>query len=137
MTFLRDSTLTAYDVRNTIVGVTEYFGIPLERLRIESVRWTPEISEHITTRTDRYGPNEFNIEPEWATEAAMDPDRIVAPAGANSDSLEVVGFSKSANQLLKIWLYPDSLQDGAWFGASASKANSTDRRNYKEVKENG
>lgn len=61
----------------------------------------------------------------------MDPNRIVAPAGANSDSLEVIGFSSSANELLKVWIYPEDLDEGNWLGASASKANSTDRRNYR------
>jgi len=117
--------------------VTEYFGIPLERLLIDSVRWTPGGSEHIKTRTERHGTGEFNVEPEWATEAVLDPDRIVAPAGANSDSLEVIGFSASADELLKVWIYPEDLQEGTWFGASACKANSTDRRNYKEVNEDG
>lgn len=117
--------------------MAEYFGIPLERLRIESVHWSPETSDHIKTRSARHGPNEFDVEPEWATEAAMDPKRIVAPAGANSDSLEVIGFSSSAGELLKVWIYPEDLEAGNWLGASASKANSTDRRNYKEVNENG
>lgn len=67
----------------------------------------------------------------------MDPKRIVAPAGANSDSLEVIGFSSSAGELLKVWIYPEDLEAGNWLGASASKANSTDRRNYKKVNENG
>lgn len=67
----------------------------------------------------------------------MDPQRIVAPAGANSESLEVIGFSVSADELIKVWIYPENLEEGTWLGASASKANSTDRRNYKEVSELG
>jgi len=117
--------------------MTEYFGIPLERLRIESVYWSSDRSDHIRTRSERYGPNEFDVEPEWATEAVMDTNRIVAPAAANSDALEVIGFSPSAGELLKVWIYPEGLEEGRWLGASASKANSTDRRNYKEVNENG
>lgn len=73
------------------------------------------------TRSARYGLNEFDIEPEWAPEALMDPKRIVAPAGANSDSLEVIGFSPSAGELLKVWIYPEDLEAGSWLGASASK----------------
>lgn len=67
----------------------------------------------------------------------MDPQRIVATAGANSESLEVIGFSASPGELLKVWIYPEDLEEGTWLGASASKANSTDRRNYKEVNEVG
>lgn len=115
----------------------EYFGIPLERLRIESLFWTSERSKHIKTRSDRYGVGELNVEPEWATEAVMDPQRTVGLAGANSDSLEVIGFSHTADELLKVWIYPEDLEEGKWFGASACKANSTDRRNYKEVNEVG
>lgn len=117
--------------------MTEYFGVPLERLKIESVYWSADRSEHIRTRSVRYGTNELDVEPEWATEAAMDPKRIVAPAGANSDSLEVIGYSSSAGELLKVWIYPEDLDEGSWLGASASRANSTDRRNYKEVNEDG
>lgn len=92
--------------------MTEYFGIPLERLRIESVYWSPERSDHIRTRSARHGPNEFDVEPEWATQAVMDPKRIVAPAAANSDSLEVIGFSASTNELLKVWIYPRRSRGG-------------------------
>lgn len=78
------------------------------------------------------------MEPEWATEAALDPDRIVRLTGGKS--LEVVGSSSSApprnrgerGRILKIWIVPKSLEEGDWWGASACEANSIERRAYKE-----
>lgn len=54
----------------------QYGGIPIRGLRIDSIEWTDERAEHIRTRTKRIGPGEFDIEPEWATEAALDTDTI-------------------------------------------------------------
>jgi len=112
----------------------EYRGIPISGLRIEAIEWTPERSEHIRTRTKRYGPGEFDVEPEWATEAAMDVNRLAGPA-AKSESLQVVGFSGACQRVLKVWLYPKDLETGEWFGASACEANDTNKRRYQEGKE--
>lgn len=109
----------------------EYRGIPIRGLRIDSVEWTEERAEHIRTRTKRYGENEFDIEPEWATEAALDVDRLAGPA-LSGDSLQVVGYSGSCRRVLKVWLYPKDLEQGEWYGASACEANRTNRRIYKE-----
>ncbi len=88
----------------------------------------------------RYGPTDFDVEPEWATEAATDPDRIVGPGGKRS--IEVVGLSPSApgrdgdsGRLLKVWLVPKTTAEaGDWWGASACEANERDRRDYDESK---
>jgi|GEM_PF-6387030 len=114
----------------------KYFGIALSRILINGVRWSDDNSEHIRTRSKRYGDKEFDIEAEWATEAVFDENRIVGIAGGESDSLEVIGYSDSARELLKVWLYPEDLDRGIWYGASACKANTTDRRNYQEVDQN-
>lgn len=107
-----------------------YRGIPLDELRIESVEWTDAQAEHIRTRSLRKNPAELDIEPEWATEAAFDPERIVGLPGTGQ-SIKVIGYSEAAGRLLKVWLYPRNLQKGEWFGASACAANTTDQRNYK------
>ena len=78
-----------------------YRGVPLDELRIESVEWTDAQAEHIRTRTTRKGSTELNIEPEWATEAVFDPDRIVGLPGSGQ-SIKVIGYSESAKQLLKV-----------------------------------
>ncbi len=111
----------------------EYQGVPISGLRIEALEWSEERAEHIRTRTKRYGPGEVDIEPEWATEAAMDPDRLAGPAGTGQ-SLQVVGWSESCRRILKVWLLPKDLEAGEWYGASACEANSTNQRHYREMK---
>jgi hypothetical protein len=60
------------------VAGEEFDGIPLSELPIDEVVWSEERSKHIRTRAERKGPAEINIEPLWASEAALDPN----PAGA-------------------------------------------------------
>lgn len=120
-----------------VVGVT-YKGVSAEDLTIEAIRWSVEAAQHMRTRTDRYGPDETNIEPEWATEAALDPNRLIGlrphqdPATA---SLAVIGRSTSmppGDRVLKVWVWTDDPTDDLWEGASASLANKTDQRRYEE-----
>ena len=108
-----------------------FHGVPIGELRIESVEWTDAQAEHIRSRSVRKGPDELNIEPEWATEAVFDPGRIVGLT--SGDSIKVVGYSLTVGRVLKVWLHPKDLQAGDWWGASACEANSTDKRNYKEA----
>ena len=115
-----------------------YEGVPLAELRVETVRWTRAAAEHIRTRRARYPDrvSEFDVEPEWATEAALDPDRLVATTGGAS--IEVIGRSGSApprtpnekGRVLKVWLVPEDMDEGAWLGASACAANGKERRAY-------
>lgn len=110
-----------------------YKGVPLGDLYIEAVTWTEERAEHIRSRTVRYGSGETNLEPEWATEAALDPDRTVRVAGDKEEtsSLKVVGYSQSFNGLLKVWIWSDEPQTSSmWNGGSAAAANDTDIRRY-------
>lgn len=109
----------------------------LEDLPIETVDWTHR-AEHIRWRSQRYGPAEFDVEPEWATEAAMDRNRLIDRA--SDRSVVVIGWSSSApprqpqdeGRVLKVWLVPKDLQHGDWWGASACEANDSDRRQYQE-----
>lgn len=100
-------------VLQSVLHLNSYEGIPLSELRIDIIEWTPERSAHIRTRSARYArPNEFDVEPEWATEAALDPVRLVSTTAGKS--IEVIGLSRSApprqasqdGRLLKVWLYP-------------------------------
>lgn len=102
-------------------------------LRIEGVTWTPDRAAHIRTRTVRYTSGETNLEPEWANEAALDPDRIVAVVGEKEEtsSLKVVGYTHSLDRLLKVWIWSDEPQTSdVWNGGSAAVANDSDRRRY-------
>ena len=54
-------------------GADAYDDIPYEELPIETVDWQHR-ADYIRQRSVRKGqPNEFDVEPEWATEAALDP----------------------------------------------------------------
>ncbi len=78
-------------------------------------------------------PGDFDVEPEWATEAALEPKRLAAEAGA---SLEVIGYSAGAGRLLKVWLFPKNegnLHSGEWWGTSACAANAQDVRDYRRA----
>lgn len=122
-------------------GFTEptYEGIPLSNLRIDSIEWSAEAAEHIRTRTRRYPDRkEFDLEPEWATEAALDPKRLVALT--STSSIEVIGYSSSAppretgesGRVLTVWIAPIDLSAGTWTGRTACQGNERDRKIYKE-----
>ena len=59
------------------MAAEEFDGIPLSELPIDEVAWSEERAKHIRTRAERKGPAEINIEPQWASEAALDPNRLV------------------------------------------------------------
>lgn len=114
-----------------------YQGIPLEEVQINSLDWKHR-AEHIRTRSERM-PGDFDVEPAWATEAALDPKRIVRTT--QGLSLKVVGHSPSAppreegeiGRVIKVWIVPKDLELGDWWGATACEGNSRDRRQYEEV----
>ena len=70
-------------MRSSVAG-EEFDGIPVGELPIDEVVWSEERAKHIRTRTERKGPVEINIEPLWASEAALDPNRWCAVAAAES-----------------------------------------------------
>jgi hypothetical protein len=117
-----------------------YKGIPLTDLSIDAVVWTEERAEHIRMRTIRYNAGEANLEPEWADEAVMDPERIVKVSGETEEtaSLKVVGYSQSLDSVLKVWIWSDEpATSGTWNGGSAALANDSDVRRYEKSKEEG
>ena len=116
-----------------------YRGVALEDLVIDAVEWGPRATHHIQHRTDRYPTHpERNIEPEWATEAALDPARMLflarpLPGKTSPESILVVGWSAGAMAVLKVWIVPkepDGLSTGEWAGRSASEANDAATRRY-------
>jgi hypothetical protein len=67
--------LTRYYTRG--MAGEDFDGIPVGELPIDEVLWSDDRAKHIRTRTERKGPAEINIEPLWASEAALDPNRMV------------------------------------------------------------
>lgn len=113
-----------------------YKGVPFEKIRIEAIHWSDEAEEHIQTRTDRKGPGEVNIEPTWATEAALDKHRLVSykPGKSALDgSFQIVGFSPTADRMIQVWVYSDDPTSEVWEGASAAIAKRKDRKKYEEA----
>lgn len=109
-----------------------YDGIPVADLRVDSVAWTPEQAEHIRTRSRRY-PGAFDIEPEWATEAALDPRRRFGldPASKTGEGIRVIGRSASASRVLTVILIPEAHPPaGEWFGVTAWVTKGRDLREY-------
>ena len=109
----------------------DYFqGIRLDELAIDSVEWLPEAVAHMRARRAEQGA--YCPEPEEATEAALEPGRIVRVARPDA-SIKVIGRADSTNKLLKVWLQPIDVIEGDWYGQSACEANSSDFNRYKEA----
>jgi hypothetical protein len=114
------------------VAGEEFDGIPVSELPIEEVAWSEERAEHIRTRAERKGPAEVNIEPLWASEAALDPNRLVR-RGSGAESVEVLGYSPSAQRVLLVWIYTtEHPPTGIWRGGSAIAAGRRLRAAYWE-----
>ena len=110
----------------------DFDGIPVGELPIDEVVWSDDRAKHICTRTERKGPAEINIEPLWASEAALDPNRMVR-RGSGRESVEVLGYSPSARRVLLVWIYTtDHPPDGIWHGGSAIVAGRKLRAVYWE-----
>ncbi len=105
---------------------------------MEAVEWPEVIVEYIRTRSERR-PGDMDIEPEWATEAALDPTRILGvgtdpQTGQESLSLIVIGYSAAAAEILAVWLRPKEMEEGHWYGQNAAKARRQWRRAYMEAR---
>jgi hypothetical protein len=75
---------------------------------------------------------EINIEPLWASEAALDPNRLVR-RGSGRESVEVLGYSPSARRVLLVWIYTtEHPPTGVWHGGSAIVAGRRLRAAYWE-----
>jgi hypothetical protein len=100
----------------TIVIVSEeetYDSIAVRDLRVDSVTWTLEQAEHIRTRSSRY-PGAFDIEPEWATEASLNPRRLFGldPASKTGEGIRVISRSEAASRVLTVILIPEEHPPG-------------------------
>jgi hypothetical protein len=106
----------------------------LRLVSCRSMRWSGpgERAKHIRTRAERKGPAEVNIEPLWASEAALDPNRLVRRGGGR-ESVEVLGYSPSARRVLLVWIYTTEHPPGdIWQGGSAIVAGRRLRAAYWE-----
>lgn len=109
-----------------------YDGIPLDALPIDTVTWSEERAEHIRTRQIRKGEEEIDLEPEWATEAALDPARLIR-RGSGRESVEVLGYSPTARRVLLVWLWSrEHPPTGSWEGGSAIAAGRRLTKHYEE-----
>ena len=119
-----------------------YLGVLISDLVIEDIDWTGR-EDHIRYRSIRLdNPLEFDVEPEWATEAALDPLRLARQR--DSGSLELVGFSPSARdrgdgvagRILRVWLIPvgGDPRSTCWLGRSACIAPAAIRARYQREK---
>lgn len=119
-----------------------YDGVPFSDLLFTEVDWS-EAVEHLRHRSGRKRRDgEFDVEPEWATEALSDPRRLVGSAGSRTGlTVKVLGWARSApprraerqGRLLKVIVAPkDHPPDGRWWGATAMDVNESDRRRYEE-----
>jgi hypothetical protein len=112
-----------------------YDGIPVPLLPINAVDWEHR-GDYIRSRTQRKGAEEFDVEPEWATEAVMDPRAVIRRdrASRSGEDVRVTGRSNGAGRLLVVILIPkDHPPTGAWWGVNAWSASDRDRRDHEET----
>jgi hypothetical protein len=115
-------------------GADAYDDVPYEELPIETVDWQHR-ADYIRHRSVRKGQaNEFDVEPEWATEAALDPKGSVGDGGSESgETIKAVGYSPGAGRVLTVLLLPkDHPPSGDWWGVNAWAANTADERGYRQ-----
>jgi hypothetical protein len=115
-----------------------YDGIAIPDLRVDSVTWTAGQAEHVRTRSSRYR-GAVNLEPEWATEAVMDPKRRFGLAQRARQARES-GSSAGPRRPPRCWtviLIPEGHPPtGAWLGVTAWVTKGRDLHDY-EAHETG
>lgn len=70
-----------------------------------------------------------------ASEALADPDGMLFdpdPKSKSGTSARMIGYSPTASSVLVVILVRREDEPGAWWGANGWRANSTDRRTYRE-----
>jgi hypothetical protein len=93
-------------------------------------------AEHVRSRSKRYGTGEFDVEPEWATEAALDRHRLAGPSTIG-ESLQVVGYSTACGRILKVWLYPKDIEAGEWYGRLPVKRTTRTSASIESIRREG
>ena len=109
-----------------------YRGRRLGDLEVIDVTWSEWSAGHLRTRRARYpdDQDELDIEPEWASEAALDPERWLSVTKEND--LRATGWSLHAHpatwshrrgRVLRVVLKPIDIDDGYWSGVTAAPAS--------------
>jgi hypothetical protein len=110
-----------------------YRGRPLRDLEVIDIAWSEWSERHLRNRRERYpnDPDELDIEPEWATEAALDPYGRLSLTQQND--LRVTGWSEHApsaswsnfrqGRVLRVTLKPVEMDEGYWSGVTAAPAS--------------
>jgi hypothetical protein len=115
-----------------LVQELQYRGRRFEDLEVTDISWPDWCADHIMKRTTRYqdDPDELDIEPEWATEAALDPHRQLSLSQEND--LRVTGWTAEApkaswsqrpGRVLRVILKPIDIDAGHWSGFTAAPAS--------------
>jgi len=112
----------------------DYDGIALDQLPIGEVVWSDPT--HLR-RSLRY-PGEEDIATEHATEAALDPDRLVGadPTSRTGETIRIIGYSPSVHRVLLVVVRPEEHPPaGRWEGVTARPATRRERQIYVEAQE--
>ena len=131
-----DLAMPYYRVHTELVpaGRDDYEGVPYGELVFDEIDWS-EVGDHDPgRRAERKGSGETNVSVEWATEACQDLRRWVRSAGSSSGlTVKVTGYSSAAGFVVTVIVAPkDHPPAGRWWGATAWKAKSSERRQYEE-----
>jgi hypothetical protein len=79
--------------------------------------------------------DQHQISVEEANEALADADALLYdpdPKSRSGGSARVIGYSPTATAVLVVILVHREDKPGAWWGGNGWRANSTDRRTYRE-----
>jgi hypothetical protein len=83
-------------------------------------------------------PGALDVEPEWATEAALAPRARIGldPSSKTGEGIRVTGWSAGAGRVLTVILLPAGHPPtGAWLGATSWMTKGRDLRDYREEEE--
>lgn len=109
-----------------------YRGYRLSDLLIIEIGWSAWSIGHLRSRTQRYpdDADELDIEPEWATEAALDEFGLLSLT--KESDLRVTGWTANAppaswgqrpGRVLRVILKPNEIDEGSWNGVTAAPAS--------------
>lgn len=116
-----------------------YRGHRLCDLEVNDISWSEWSAGHLQNRTARYpnDPDELDIDPEWATEAALDYHRRLSITESND--LRLTGWSPHApsaswsqreGRVLRVIVKPFDIVGGVWSGTTAAPASEGASNSY-------
>jgi len=98
---------------------------------LDDLWWDEEDAAHIRTRSSRY-PGATDIDPEWTSQAAADPHRVLRDPDPRSRAgyIRLVGYSPAAGFVVTVIIDPHDSS-----GVSAWKTRGVDLRTYLDRRE--